>query len=89
MPSRAASVLAHADRIGVIESERPAHPDAALGQGRAQRVLVADVLARQDLAGDRAGVFGIDVELVGLEGVEEDLRAAQLAAVHGRDARVA
>ncbi len=30
---------------------------------------------------DRAGVLGIDVQLVGLEGVEEDLRPAQPAAM--------
>ena len=29
-------VFAHADGIGVVETERPAHPHAALGQGRAQ-----------------------------------------------------
>ena len=45
---------------------------------------IADVLARQDLARDRAGVLGIEVQLVGLERMEEDLGAAQLAAVAGR-----
>ena len=88
MPEPGRDVLAHPDRVGVVESERPAHPDAALGQGRAQLGLAADLLAGQDLAGDRAGVFGIEVELVGLEGVEEHLRAAQLAAVGRVDARV-
>ena len=33
-----------------------------------------NLLSRQDLARDRAGVLGIDVELIGLEGVEQDLR---------------
>ena len=38
-------------------------------------------LPGEDLARDRPGVFGVDVQLVGLERVEEDLRPAQLAAV--------
>ena len=49
----------------------------------------SDLLARQDLARDRAGVLGIDVELVGLEGVEEDLRSAQLAAMDDGSSRLA
>ena len=88
MPSRAATVFAHADRIGVVEAERPAHAHPRSASAARSAALVTDLLARQDLAGDRAGVLGIDVELVGLERVEEDLRAAQLATMHGRDARV-
>ena len=35
-------LLAHADRIGVVETERPAHAHAALGQGRAESGFVLE-----------------------------------------------
>ena len=80
-PQPRGHIFAHADRISVTESQRPAHADAALRQRRAEGLLAADVLAGQDLAGDRPGVFGVDVQLAGLERVEEDLRPSQLAEV--------
>ncbi len=43
-------VLAHADGIGVVEPERPAHSHAPLGQRRSQGGLAADALAREDFA---------------------------------------
>ena len=46
---------------------------AALGQGCAEGGFVLQILSRQDLARDRAGVLGIDIELIGLEGVKQDL----------------
>ena len=72
-----------------LKPERPAHAHSTPGQGRAQGGFVPDLLSRQDLARDRAGVLGINIELVGLEGVEEDLRPPQLAPVDGRHARLA
>ncbi len=81
-------MFAHADGVGIVETERPAHAHAALGQGRAKSGFVPKLLSHQDLARDRAGVLGINVELIGLKGVEEDLRPPQLAPMASRDARL-
>ncbi len=74
-------ILAHADGIGIVEPERLAHSHAPLGQRRSQRGLTADSLVRENFARYRAGVLGIDVQLIGLEGVEEHLRPAQSASM--------
>ena len=79
MPSLRRNRFDHPDGVRVVETQRPAHSDSARLPGPPQAALVADSLAREDLARDRAGVLGVNVELVRLEGVKKDLRPAQLA----------
>ena len=71
----------YADGVGVVEAQRPRHPQATRGQGFAEVVVGSDALGRQNLLGDRAGVLRVGVDLPELDGVEQDPRAAELAAV--------
>ena len=61
-----------------------AHPHAARREGLPQAAFISDLLPREDLARNRPGVLGIDVQLIGLEPVEEDRRFTEPAAMDGR-----
>ena len=80
-------VGAHRQRVGIVEAQR--HRDGEphrreLGVELGQRRHAVEL---QDFLGDRAGVFGIDVDAAGRERVQHDGRVAQALAV--RRARLA
>ncbi len=69
--------------IGVAEAERLRNADPFLAQQTADRRFVRDILTGEDFGPDRAGVFGIDVDLAGHQGIEHDACPAELAVVDG------
>ncbi len=72
----------HAERVAVVEPQVRAHADAARGERAGERIVGH---AAEDLLRQRAGVFGVDVDLTGGQRAEHDLRAAERAPVdHGR-----
>ena len=74
----------HAERIGVAEAEPPRKTDAAGRERGAKRVLAGErgpAVAGQDLVRDGAGIFRVDVDFAGQEGVPQDPRAAEPGAV--------
>ena len=77
--------LAHPDGVRVVEPERPAHLDAEATQPLAHRVHAAG-LAAQDFQRDRAGVFGVRVDVAAPERLPQHPRPADLRPVLGRDA---
>src|SRR6185312_16524411 len=76
--------LAYAQRIGVVETQPIRDADAqrlqACPQGRDVGVR-RDVL--EQLLGQGAGVFRVDVDVAVQQGSPEDAGATQLALVHG------
>ena len=74
---RARIVAAHRQRVGVVEPERHGDREAhrrELGVELRQRRHRVEL---QDLLGDRAGVFGVDVDAAGRERVQHDRGVAE------------
>jgi hypothetical protein len=53
----------HAESIGIVEAQRPAHANAVFREGAAKGIFALKVAARQDLGADRPGVLGVNVDL--------------------------
>ena len=73
-------LLAHPDRVGVVEPQRPGHLDPAGRQRPADVVVRPQPVAGEDLARDGARVFGVNVDFTRREGAPDDARAAELLA---------
>ena len=86
MPSARARRLAHRQRIGVVEAERHRGLQAARREPAVELVEVGIALALEQLAHDRAGVLGIDVDRAARQRLLEDAGVAEALAVLGRDA---
>lgn len=71
---------AHAESIGVLEAERIGHRQPARVQCGAQFGL-AGLGQLQQFLRQRAGVFGVGVDLPGLQRAPQDARATELRAV--------
>ena len=82
MPSDAACVADHRERIAVGEAERHADGQAVARQHPVQLGERRHALQAEQLEGDGAGVFRIDVYRAGLERRMEDRRIAQALLVH-------
>ena len=77
---RGGARLGHRQRVAVVEAERLRHAQAVRRRARRRADGRAGLVA-QDLLRQRPGVLGIDVDGAGLERAEDDLGAAELAAV--------
>ena len=79
-------VLAHPERVAVLEAERPAHDDAAGPEGEIEAVLVACVGALDELLGERPRVLRVDVESR-RRGARPTARGFRRARGHARSGR--
>ena len=77
---RGGARLGHRQRVAVVEAERPASARRPRAASTSASGRSADLVA-QDLLRQRPGVLGVDVDGAGLERAEDDLGAAELAAV--------
>ena len=75
-------VLLHAEHVGVVESKRPAHPDAEFGQSGADLRLADQHSTREQDLRDRPGVIHIGVDLADFQAVEQNA-PAEVALVLG------
>ena len=75
---------AHCKRVAVVEAQRNRHRQPARRQARIQLRQWRHVGQLEDLARDRAGVIGIDIDAAAFERIEQDGRVAHSALVHGR-----
>jgi hypothetical protein len=83
MPSFAAWLLANRQGIGVVEAERHGHAEAHRREATIDLVERRAGVELQDLARDRAGVLGVDVDRAALERREHDAGVAEARLVLG------
>ena len=55
--------FADAQRISIVEAERPAHQNPVVGQCLANRLFSLQGLASEDLLANGAGIFRIDIDI--------------------------
>ena len=71
--------------IGVVETQRCRHSDAVPGKCRAHQWQRPGIGVFEQFLGNRAGIFGIDIDIALLQRFPENTRAAKLPAMGGRD----
>ena len=79
-------VFAHAQGVGVVETEWAGHGHAVFCQRVAELFVGGGLFGGEDFAGEGSGVFGIGVDLAVDQGVPDEACPAELAAVGGIDA---
>ncbi len=74
-------VGAHRQRIGIVEAQRNTDRQPHWRQFGVEFGQRGNAVELEDFLGDRAGVFGVDVDAAGRERVQHDCRIAQALAV--------
>src|SRR5262245_47961465 len=81
-------LVAQAERVSVVESQRPAHCEPFFGQRREHVVFGANPLALQQFRTQRPRVFRIDVDVALEQALIDELRSTERRAVFRFSARV-
>ena len=79
---RLRALLAHRQRVAVVEAERHRGAESQRRERAVQRLQPGAAFELEDLLGDGAGVFGIQVDRAGLERRVEDAGIAEAGPVH-------
>jgi hypothetical protein len=75
---------AHGERVAIVEAQRNGDGQSTRREARVQFRQRRHVRQLEDLAGDRAGVFGIHIDAAAFQRIEQDRCVAESALVPGR-----
>ena len=77
---RGRPVSTHAHGVGVVETDRPRHADAALRERRADRLVVRKrraALPGKDFVCDGAGILRVNIDFAGEQRIPQQTRSAE------------